>query len=62
MLKQKKLADVKKDVVPFYLEKLEAAAKDGHLALGRVRKHLYLNMKEKCFQQIIVNISVYNFS
>lgn len=37
-IKQKKFADLKKEVLPFYLEKLEAAAKEnnGYLALGQV--------------------------
>lgn len=36
--KQKMLVDLKKDVVPFYLGKLDAMAKknNGYLALGRV--------------------------
>lgn len=62
MLKQKKLADVKKDVVPFYLDKLDAIAKEnnGHLALGRVRNE-YSNIKWLCmvklyWTQMILNI------
>lgn len=48
VLKQKKLADVKKDIVPFYLDKLDAAAKEnnGHLALGRVR--IEVQVKSRC--------------
>lgn len=38
-IKQKKLAELKQEKLPFVLSKLEAIAKenDGHLALGRVR-------------------------
>lgn len=38
MTKQKKLEELKKETVPFYLDKLDAAANenDGYLALGRV--------------------------
>lgn len=48
VLKKKKLADVKKDIVPFYLDKLDAAAKEnnGHLALGRVR--IKVQVKSRC--------------
>lgn len=37
-VKQKKMIDLKKDVIPLYLEKLDAIAKEnnGYLALGRV--------------------------
>lgn len=37
-LKQKKLEDLNKETIPFYLRKLDAAAKEnnGYLALGRV--------------------------
>lgn len=40
-VKQKKLADVKKDVVPFILDKLDAVAEEnnGFMALGRVWMH-----------------------
>lgn len=38
-VKAKKLDSIKKDVIPFYLEKLEAIAKEnnGYLALGKVK-------------------------
>lgn len=37
-VKQKKSLELKKDVIPFYLDKLDAIAKEnnGFLALGRV--------------------------
>lgn len=37
-MKQKKLAELEKDILPFYLTKLDAIAKEnkGHLALGRL--------------------------
>lgn len=37
-IKQKKSAELKKDVIPFYLDKFDAMAKEnnGYLALGRV--------------------------
>lgn len=37
-VKQKKFEDLKKDVIPFYLSKLDAIAKEnnGYLALGKV--------------------------
>lgn len=37
-IKKKKVEDVKKEVIPFYLDKLDAIAKEnnGYLALGRV--------------------------
>lgn len=40
-VKQKKMIDLKKDVIPLYLEKLDAIAKEnnGYLALGRVCIH-----------------------
>lgn len=39
MLKQKKLEELQTETVPFYLDRLDAAAKEnnGYLALGRVR-------------------------
>lgn len=39
--KQRKLAELKKDIIPFNLDKLDALAKEnnGYLALGRVRNH-----------------------
>lgn len=53
-LKQKKLADVKRDVVPFYLEKLDAAAKEnnGHLALGHVRIDIKIYSNKNPFVKI----------
>lgn len=37
-IKRKKFPEFKKDVIPFYMDKLEEIAKEnmGHLALGRV--------------------------
>lgn len=37
-VKEKKFADVKSEVIPFYLDKLESIAEenDGHLAIGKV--------------------------
>lgn len=44
-IKQKKFEDLKKEALPFYLDKLDAAAKEnnGYLALGRVRFTIFFN-------------------
>lgn len=48
-LKQKKLDDLNKEMIPFYLKKLDAAAKEnnGYLALGRVSLSIEFHFHRK---------------
>lgn len=49
-IKQKKYAQCKKEVIPFYMEKLDDIAKEcnGYMALGRVCLE-YIILKKKIF-------------
>lgn len=51
-VRQKKLAELKQEKLPFVLDKLEAAANEnnGHLALGRVS--FSIKLFELCFHRI----------
>lgn len=50
-IKQKKFDDLKKETLPFYLDKLDAAAKEnnGYLALGRVSFSIMLSTLSALF-------------